>query len=267
MPPCGGVCGRAQVRRRRGQVCAGAGGRVRVRRGARPSFKVRRRHRAGRRVQSVQSIGAAGAGRRRVLAGGEGCGAGGSGRGAGWQGVRVSILYGMGGRGIGAALAGGECGAGRRRGWHPAGRVHRAGGAGHRGRRSPRAHRHRGGCLSYMVARQRRGRGRLAGRCRCSRAAGLSLLQGSSRGHRGRADLPGRRRSMPGTVAAAQFQPQTFQRHGCSRSRSRSSRTQKRQGGPRGLSCLPSVSRSRCRYHRGRAACSRPAPFVPCKPA
>ena len=64
MPPCGGVCGRAQVRRRRGQVCAGAGGRVcACAQGRAPSFKVWRRHRAGRRVQSVQSIGAAGAGR------------------------------------------------------------------------------------------------------------------------------------------------------------------------------------------------------------
>lgn len=46
-------------------------------------------------------------------------------------------------------------------------------------------------------------------------------------------------------VAAAQFQPQTFQRHGCSRSRSRSSgrrRTHKRQGGPCGLSCLLCLS-------------------------
>ena len=46
-------------------------------------------------------------------------------------------------------------------------------------------------------------------------------------------------------VAAAQFQPQTFQRHGCSRSRSRSSsrrRTHKRQGGPCGLSCLLRLS-------------------------
>ena len=88
------------------------------------------------------------------------------------------------------------------------------------------------------------------------------MLQGAARGHRGRADLPGRRAgcdprssgrrccpvcagSMPGTVAAAQFQPQTFQRHGCSRNRSRSSgrrRTHKRQGGPCGLSCLLCLS-------------------------
>ena len=127
-------------------------------------------------------------------------------------------------------------------------------------RRSPRARRHRGGCLSYMVARQRRGRGHLAGQAGAGAAVLRrgAVLQGGPRGHRGCADLPGRRAgcdprssgrhccpvcagSMPGTVAAAQFQPQTFQRHGCSRSRSRSSggrRTHKRQGGPCGLSCL-----------------------------
>ena len=45
-------------------MCAGAGGRVcACAQGRAPSFKVWRRHRAGRRVQSVQSIGAAGAGR------------------------------------------------------------------------------------------------------------------------------------------------------------------------------------------------------------
>ena len=208
MPPCGGVCGRAQVRRRRGQVCAGAGGRVCVcAQGRAPSFKVWRRHRAGRRVQSVQSIGAAGAGRRRVLAGGEGCGAGGSGRGAGRQGVRVAILFGMGGRGIGAApISQGTPSPGRR-------------------------------SILYgsKVAPGSWSSGRPE---QVQQGGGAVVLQGAPHGHRGRADLPGRRAgcdprssgrrccpvcagSMPGTgggcavpaadVPAPRVQPEPFQ--------------------------------------------------------
>ena len=83
-----------------------------------------------------------------------------------------------------------------------------------------------------------RGVGHRAGRSRCSRAAGLSLLQGAPHGHRGRSDLPGRRAgcdprssgrrccpvcagSMPGTgggctvpaadVPAPRVQPEPFQ--------------------------------------------------------
>lgn len=155
-------------------------------------------------------------------------------------------------------------------------------------------HRLRWAALSILYSSKvGRGVGHRAGRCRCSRAAGLScckvrrvvigaapisqgtpspgrrsILYGSKvapgswssgrpvqvqqgggpgviRGHRVGAAAQCAPDPCRAPVAAAQFQPQTFQRHGCSRSRSRSSgrrRTHKRQGGPCGLSCLLCLS-------------------------
>lgn len=100
-------------------------------------------------------------------------------------------------------------------------------------------HRWRWAALSILYSSKvGRGVGHRAGRSRCSRAAGLSLLQGAPHGHRGRSDLPGRRAgcdprssgrrccpvcagSMPGTgggctvpaadVPAPRVQPEPFQ--------------------------------------------------------
>ena len=124
-------------------------------------------------------------------------------------------------------------------------------------------HRLRWAALSILYSSKvGRGVDHRAGRCRCSRAAGLSCCKvrrvvigaapisqgggpGVIRGHRVGAAAQCAPDPCRAPVAAAQFQPQTFQRHGCSRSRSRSSgrrRTHKRQGGPCGLSCLLCLS-------------------------
>lgn len=193
-----------------GRRCAGgagrcaralAGGCVCVRRGARHPLRY------GGGIGQAAGFSRCRASGRRVLAGGEGCGAGGSGRGAGWQGVRVSILYGMGGRGIGAApISQGTPSPGRR-------------------------------SILYgsKVAPGSWSSGRPE---QVQQGGGAVVLQGAPHGHRGRADLPGRRAgcdprssgrrccpvcagSMPGTgggcavpaadVPAPRVQPEPFQ--------------------------------------------------------
>lgn len=205
-----------------GRRCAGgagrcaralAGGCVRVRRGARHPLRY------GGGIGQVAGVSRCRASGRRVLAGGEGCGAVRSGRLAG---VRVSILYGMGGRrhrgrrwqGVKVEQGGGGVslpGAGA------SGRRYKASGppicqGGHAvtgaicpGRRA---------VLSYMVWGGRRRGWHLAGRGRGHRVRGGRFLPGSdgigAAIRAGRASIP--------PAAAPPFRAQVLHRGGVSRS-------------------------------------------------